>query len=139
MLDERLSLLLIDRYSYYGLRPCSKIELASIGYKTGNNFADLSPLFTANINLTKHQTTSFSPDREGTENRQREKLASGTVVSRWPEPDLNRMIAFKPSRRAEFGSMQPIPGGGLFLFPSILADLIKRLPPPQCFHVKFYL
>ena len=30
-----------------------------------------------------------------------------------------------------------MPGGGLFLFPTIFADMIKRLPPPTCFNGPF--
>lgn len=52
MFDERQSLLLIDRYSYHSLRPCTALELASIGYKPDCALLelDLQPLLT-----THHQ------------------------------------------------------------------------------------
>lgn len=49
-------------------------------------------------------------------------------------PDPNKMHPFKPNMNA-FTGLQPVPGGNLFLFPSILCDLLKRLPPPGSFDV----
>lgn len=84
-----------------------------------------------------HATITSSPTSNDDESGEKRRSGSSKSSSKsaWPEPDPSRMIAFKPSRRAEFGFMQPIPGGGMFLFPSIFADLIKRLPPPHCFQV----
>lgn len=52
------------------------------------------------------------------------------VRPRLPCPDVSKMYPFKPNRNA-FSGLQPVPGGGLFPFPSIFADMIKRLPPPS--------
>ena len=55
---------------------------------------------------------------------------------RYPCPDINKMYPFKPNRNT-FSGLTPVPGGGLFLFPTIFADMIKRLPPPTCFDGPF--
>ena len=55
---------------------------------------------------------------------------------RYPCPDVNKMYPFKPNRNT-FSGLTPVPGGGLFLFPTIFADMIKRLPPPTCFDGPF--
>jgi hypothetical protein len=60
--------------------------------------------------------------------------------TRFPTPDLAKMYPFKPNRSGTItSSLQPIPGCGLFMFPSIFADLIKRLPPPSSFNVNKFL
>lgn len=89
------------------------------------------------VKKAHHTAITSSPTSNDDESGEKRRSGSSKSSSKgaWPEPDPSRMIAFKPSRRAEFGFMQPIPGGGMFLFPSIFADLIKRLPPPHCFQV----
>lgn len=160
--DERQSLLLIDRYSFLCLRPCSNIELASIGYKPDQcppllNLQlppllvpnKLAPSSTALGNSPPPAFSAANASAQGTASASLSAIAAndGKIVEKksnelksvgggFVEPDISRMSAFKPnSRRIEFGAMQPVPGGGLFLFPSIFADMIKRLPPPQCFQV----
>ena len=53
------------------------------------------------------------------------------------KPDLKQMLPFKPSSVSGVG-MNAIPGG-CFPVPSELANLLSRLPPPECFHVSLSL
>ena len=49
------------------------------------------------------------------------------------KPDLNQMMPFKPSSVSGVG-MNAVPGGH-FPVPSEIANLLSRIPPPDCFHV----
>lgn len=153
-LDTRDTKLLIDRFKFMNLYPCSRIELKSIGYKDiNNNYAvNLTPsqktgesltgnLVSTNSTVAKSVTKEKGFSKEDVvSNRVLESCLSanpftGSIVTRprYPEPDVSKMYPFKQSRE-NITALQPVPGGGLFLFPSIFAETIKRLPPPSSFH-----
>lgn len=50
------------------------------------------------------------------------------------KPDIKQMTCFKPSTSIGVG-MNSVPGGA-FPLPSALSNLLSRLPPPDCFHVR---
>ena len=157
---ERETKLLIDRYKFMNLYPCSKFELKSIGYKDlNNNFAyNLVPGFKAGESLTSTlalanvSVATLGPTKEKNFSTAKEDVTATqtleTSVSanpfnrniitrpRYPEPDTSKMYPFK-QKRDNITALQPVPGGGLFLYPSICADIIKRLPPPSCFNGPF--
>ena len=49
-------------------------------------------------------------------------------------PNTEKMFPFKSNTNSLSG-LQPIPGCSLFLYPSIFSEVLKRLPPPNCFDV----
>ena len=51
-----------------------------------------------------------------------------------PGPNLEKMFPFKPNTNS-LSSLQPVPGCSMFLYPSIFSEVLKRLPPPNCFDV----
>ncbi len=79
------------------------------------------------VNSEKFDSNAFNPFS---------KLCS-RKLTRYPVPDVNKMFPFKPNRNA-FSGLQPVAGGGLFLFPSCIAEMIKRLPAPSSFDVLIY-
>ena len=153
-MDTRDTKLLVDRFKFMNLYPCSRLELKSIGYK------DLNDNYGANMVLTNKPGDSSSTNsgsvsstvakpvakekgfskEDVVSNRVLETCLSanpftGSIVTRpkYPEPDVSKMYPFKQSRE-NITALQPVPGGGLFLFPSIFAETIKRLPPPSSFN-----
>lgn len=148
-LDERQTQLIVDRYKFMNLYPCSVSELKLLGYKDRNLVSSSSSALTTsqiastssnNLNsLISDESTKVQHEKAYDLNSYNpfSRLAS-RKSSRYPVPDVNKMFPFKPNRNA-FSGLQPVPGGGMFLFPSCFAEMIKRLPPPSCFEVKFYL
>lgn len=151
-LEDRQTSLIIDRYKFLNLYPCSLNELKLIGYNEscfqtiGNtnqsvcnqiNTASLINTLNNNLNINNDEMATIKNDKTSDLNAHNpfSKLAS-KKLTRFPVPDVNKMLPFKPNRNA-FSGLQPIVGGGLFLFPSCFADMIKRLPPPQYFDVSF--
>lgn len=150
------------------LYPCSSHELKCLGYKDSTNNA-LVPLVPANMgtgsslatnlaianasiaNLGSSKDNNFSistvseeitpaSNQQALETAQSSNPFSRSVVTRprFPVPDITKMYPFKQNRNS-FSGLQPVPGGGMFLFPSIIADMIKRIPPPSLFDVGFYI
>uniref|UniRef100_T1J5R7 Cleavage stimulation factor subunit 3 n=1 Tax=Strigamia maritima TaxID=126957 RepID=T1J5R7_STRMM len=108
--------LLVDRYKYMDLYPCTMGELKAIGYKE----------------LSKQQLTSLptivSVKREPI-------FDDSEYLPKYPKPDTTQMIPFKPKQIYSAGS-HPIPGG-VFPLPPEAAHLLTMLPPPICFHGPF--
>lgn len=157
--EERQTLFLIDRYKFMNLYPCNQIELKALGYKDSNNNGLLplipqnmsnSTSLATNLALTNASIASLAPTKGKSfsgEDIINQPLFETTLSSnpfsnsiitrpRYSVPDVSKMYPFKQNRNS-LSSLQPVPGGGLFLFPSIFADMIKRLPPPTCFDVNF--
>ncbi len=154
--EERQTSLLIEKYRFMNMYPVNALELKVLGYKDSNNNPNVvSALSTAlagpempfgtlseaqhilgeeNVKLLAESSKSKSvyPDTDAI--NPYSKLASRNLPG--PQPDISKMLPFK-SNKNTFGGLQPVPGGGLFLFPSVIADMIKRLPPPNSFNVNF--
>ncbi|KAK7478906.1 hypothetical protein BaRGS_00029887 [Batillaria attramentaria] len=111
--------LLIDRYKYLDLLPCSDSELRAIGYMVliKQNVVQLQAAPGSSSLL---QTPASVV--EGTEEAKRPQ---------YPKPDIDQMLPFKPRAVVPPGS-HPVPGG-VFPPPPAAAALLQLLPPPQCF------
>jgi cleavage stimulation factor subunit 3 len=149
--EERQALLLIDRFKFMDLFPCTSEELSMIGYKIPTS--DLTMNLTAvnaaaetskpaktisptNANVTKDfpEVAPSNPAIEIT-NTFNQNSKTNSERLRFPAPDTSKMYAFKPITNA-LCNLQPIPGGGPLLLPSIFSDFVKRLPPPHFFSVR---
>ncbi|XP_033628888.1 cleavage stimulation factor subunit 3-like [Asterias rubens] len=122
---DRETSLLVDRYRYLDLYPCSQAELKSIGYK------DLTHKHTV-------QQVLFNPSSQkdsGLSSDKKEEDKSDSKVTEFPRPDLSQMLPFTPRSQAPPGS-HPVPGG-VFPLPMAAAHVVTRLPPPGCFQGPF--
>ena len=144
-LDERQTQLIIDRYKFLNLYPCSVNELKLLGYKDRHLISSSSS--TSTTSQTANTSTNnliITSDEMATKMQYEKSYDSNSYnpfsrlasrkSSRYPIPDVKKMFPFKPNKNA-FSGLQPVPGGGMFLFPSCFAEMIKRLPPPSCFDV----
>jgi len=108
--------LLIDRYKFMELFPCSDPELKSIGYR------DISRQL-----LSSSQTVTSVPELTNQDN--------SVDTPNYPRPDYNHMLPFKPKAYPRTAS-HPVPGGE-FPPPPAASALLRLLPPPECFHGPF--
>ncbi|KAK7107878.1 cleavage stimulation factor subunit 3-like [Littorina saxatilis] len=110
--------LLIDRYKYLDLMPCSDSELRAIGYLAliKQNVVQLPASLGASAAL---HTTDMKV------------LPQFAKRPRFPKPDIEQMLPFKPRALVPPGS-HPVPGG-VFPPPPAAANLLQILPPPQSF------
>lgn len=106
------SALLIDRYRFLDLFPCTKEELRSIGYKDST--------------LQTNELLSMPKEFQS---------KSEEDVEMFAKPDKSQMIPFKPRRLPAPGS-HPI-AGGEFPMPQAAHNILKLMPPPVCFHGPF--
>ena len=159
-LDERTTLFHVDRYRFMNLMPCSPVELRSLGYWDSNHFAHNLHYSASAFEPAKLLRSPFpekplgsetaparpksraAARRAAEEERAAEALASlptpfRNLVKERPgfaEPSTERMLPYK-SNTGCLSGLQPLPACGLFLYPSIFSDVLKRLPPPSCFEV----
>ncbi|CAP22079.2 Protein CBR-SUF-1 [Caenorhabditis briggsae] len=120
------SMLVIDRYKFMDLMPCSGDQLRLIGYDAlkGND--------------TPSTSTSSNPKPVPTRGPQAASAIMGGAgghadVARYgfPRPDISQMIPFKPRVNCT-ASFHPVPGG-VYPPPPAAAHLMSLLPPPTCF------
>ncbi len=142
-LEDRQTLLLIDRYKFMNTYPVDSLQLKSLGYKESLEAAtsslelvhsDEHDSFGDDIGKTDIKSQSVYPDTSSSNPFSR--LACRNL-SAFPQPDTGKMLPFKSNRNA-FTGLLPVPGGGMFLFPSIIADMVRRLPPPASFNVSLF-
>ncbi|XP_037072313.1 protein suppressor of forked-like [Pollicipes pollicipes] len=105
--------LLVDRYRFLDLYPCSRQELRAIGYQ---------PRFST--------TSSAAAVGSGAAD-----CVPGDDEKKLPRPDFAQMVPYKPKQYWVPGE-HPIPGGGFPLPPAAYA-LCQMMPPPRCFHGPF--
>ncbi|XP_028414196.1 cleavage stimulation factor subunit 3-like isoform X2 [Dendronephthya gigantea] len=117
-LESRETVLLVDRYKYLDLFPCSKTELAVIGYN-------------AQEVVVSNQATAYFQNKELLPDE------AITLGSKYPMPDLKQMMPFKPVPRGTPG-VHHLPGG-VFPVPPAAAHLISLMPPPVCFQGPFVM
>uniref|UniRef100_A0A8C5AWP6 Cleavage stimulation factor, 3' pre-RNA, subunit 3 n=1 Tax=Gadus morhua TaxID=8049 RepID=A0A8C5AWP6_GADMO len=110
--------LLVDRYKFMDLYPCSGSELKALGYK------DVSRAKYAAL-LQEAVVTPSTPAQKDEADRKPE----------YPKPDTNQMIPFQPRHLTPPG-LHPVPGG-VFPVPPAAVLLMKLLPPPSCFSGPF--
>ncbi|XP_016318792.1 cleavage stimulation factor subunit 3-like [Sinocyclocheilus anshuiensis] len=106
--------LLVDRYKFMDLYPCSPSELKALGYK------DVSRAKYASL-MPEAVVTPSTPSLKDEADRKPE----------YPKPDTSQMIPFQPRHLAPPG-LHPVPGG-VFPVPFTAVILMKLLPPPSCF------
>ncbi|KAG9338136.1 hypothetical protein JZ751_027108 [Albula glossodonta] len=106
--------LLVDRYKFMDLYPCSSSELKALGYKDVSR-AKLAALIPEVVVTPSAPTLKDEVDRK----------------PEYPKPDTNQMIPFQPRHLAR---LHPVPGG-VFPVPPATVILMKLLPPPTCFTV----
>ncbi|CAF4257525.1 unnamed protein product, partial [Rotaria sp. Silwood2] len=120
-LEYRETLLLIDRYKFLNLLPCSNDELKLLGYND-------------TFSRTSSSLLATSPIINGTailEQAARDRRAL------LPRPDIKHLMPFRPTRNPLPGS-HPTPGG-IFPLPDTALYLVKVLPPPRNFEGPFVI
>jgi cleavage stimulation factor subunit 3 len=117
-LENQETRLLIDRYKFLNLLPCSTDELKLLGYKDNLPINSSSVANTSTIN----GTVLF-------EQAARDRRAF------LPRPDIKHLMPFRPTRNPLPGS-HPTPGG-VFPLPDTALYLVKVLPPSRNFEVSF--
>ncbi|CAI2340027.1 unnamed protein product [Caenorhabditis sp. 36 PRJEB53466] len=126
--DESLnhSMLVIDRYKFMDLMPCSGEQLRLMGYNTLKG------------NETANGTTTSGPKPVPSRGPQAASAIMGGAgghadVAKYgfPRPDISQMIPFKPRVNCK-ASFHPVPGG-VYPPPPAAAHLMTLLPPPNCF------
>ncbi|ELT99142.1 hypothetical protein CAPTEDRAFT_164574 [Capitella teleta] len=118
--------MLIDRYRYLDLYPCSVGELRSIGYKElASKYLGSSVLPAGLMDPLSKPVAQMDVAAE-VENR-----------PKYPMPDINQMIPYKPKKSSTPG-VHPVEGG-VFPPPPAAADLMTKLPPPGSFNGPFVI
>ncbi|KAL3216531.1 hypothetical protein MRX96_033030 [Rhipicephalus microplus] len=105
--------LLVDRYRFMDLYPCSPQELKSLGYRDVTRL----PVVVSSAPASKREV--------------REENVADQQSPVYPRPDTGQMIPFKPKQICPTGAH--IVPGGVFPPPPAASELMMRLPPPQCF------
>ncbi|XP_031756376.1 cleavage stimulation factor subunit 3-like [Xenopus tropicalis] len=111
--------LLVDRYKFMDLYPCSTSELKALGYK------DVSRAKLAALIPDPVIAPSIAPSLKDDVDRKPE----------YPKPDTSQMIPFQTGHLAPPG-LHPVPGR-VFPVPPAAVILMKLLPPPICFQGPF--
>uniref|UniRef100_A0A8R1XKN9 Suf domain-containing protein n=1 Tax=Onchocerca volvulus TaxID=6282 RepID=A0A8R1XKN9_ONCVO len=140
---EMQTLLLIDRYKFLDLVPCTNDQLRLMGYskKLGQGSSLIgraSGSGTASLSSNGAQTNGQTVVRQTASGSGPSVVMGGGVsleISGYPRPDTDQMIPFKPKLNTN-ASYHPIPGG-VFPPPAAAAQLMQILPPPYCFNGPF--
>uniref|UniRef100_A0A3P9IU79 Cleavage stimulation factor subunit 3 n=1 Tax=Oryzias latipes TaxID=8090 RepID=A0A3P9IU79_ORYLA len=106
--------LLVDRYKFMDLYPCSASELKALGYKDVSR-AKLASMLPETVVAPSVPVLKDEVDRK----------------PEYPKPDTNQMIPYQPRHMAPPG-LHPVPGG-VFPVPPAAVVLMKLIPPPTCF------
>nr|XP_032813917.1 cleavage stimulation factor subunit 3 [Petromyzon marinus] len=118
--DGKETALLVDRYQFMDLYPCSSSELKALGYK----------------DVTRAKMTSSQPDPVSVPSAA--PTSSEEDVTRrpeYPKPNIHQMAPFQPRHMAPPG-LHPVPGG-VFPVPPAAVHLMKLCPPPLSFQGPF--
>uniref|UniRef100_A0A0N5AIR5 Suf domain-containing protein n=1 Tax=Syphacia muris TaxID=451379 RepID=A0A0N5AIR5_9BILA len=120
---EMQTLLLIDRYRFLNLVPCTNEQLRLMGYSVS----------TFGVSACPSTTKTISGGAQGPST----VMGGGVIleISGYPRPDTDQMIPFKPKLNCT-ASFHPILGG-VFPPPPAAAQLMQILPPPHCFNGPF--
>uniref|UniRef100_A0A1I7VCC6 Suf domain-containing protein n=1 Tax=Loa loa TaxID=7209 RepID=A0A1I7VCC6_LOALO len=140
---EMQTLLLIDRYKFLDLVPCTNDQLRLMGYSKklgqGSSLIGRASISgTASLLSNGVQTNGQSTVRQTAGGGGPSVVMGGGVsleISGYPRPDTDQMIPFKPKLNTN-ASYHPVPGG-VFPPPAAAAQLMQMLPPPWCFNGPF--
>ncbi|KAK6734378.1 hypothetical protein RB195_017890 [Necator americanus] len=131
--DEGTTLMLIDRYRFLNLVPCTLDQLKLMGYNKSS---------TGMLGgMTGVSTGSLMTPQRALPAPQAASVVMGGVpsvqleIGGYPRPDIDQMIPFKPKANSA-ASFHPVPGG-VFPPPPAVAELISLLPPPWTFQGPF--
>uniref|UniRef100_A0A3P9ANC3 Cleavage stimulation factor subunit 3 n=1 Tax=Esox lucius TaxID=8010 RepID=A0A3P9ANC3_ESOLU len=100
--------LLVDRYKFMDLYPCSASELKALGYK------DVSRAKLAALLQTETVVTPSAPTQKDEADRKPE----------YPKPDTNQMIPYQPRHLAPPG-LHPVPGGVFPVPPAAVGPFVQ--------------
>jgi len=146
--EGRETTLLIDRYKFGNMLPCDAAELKSMGYKDlHSGFLSApnvpaasisSPQMANSFSLSKFEDLSLVPSSAPTTS---DNLSGSITKKAYPVPDTSKMLPFKaipPANKLSPAPVfsAPIPGGVFptsMQNPTVIIDVLKRLPPPFCF------
>lgn len=135
--------LVIDRYKFMDLMPCSGDQLKLMGYNTLVSFFVSSLTTLIELTFQKGQdnvngAVSSGPKVVSTRGPQAASAIMGGAgghsdVAKYgfPRPDISQMIPFKPRVNCT-ASFHPVPGG-VYPPPPAVAHLMSLLPPPTSF------
>uniref|UniRef100_A0A915DS50 Suppressor of forked domain-containing protein n=1 Tax=Ditylenchus dipsaci TaxID=166011 RepID=A0A915DS50_9BILA len=133
--EERQALLLIDRYKFLNLAPCTTEQLKFMGYSKQARFVSSNPgMSGSHPSSSNGASYNVRNELSGTAVKQSTSANQGNIldVSSFPRPDTNQMLPFKPKLLPAAGSQHPVPGG-IFPPPPAVAQLLQLLPPPWTF------
>ncbi|CAH8634485.1 unnamed protein product [Schistosoma intercalatum] len=142
--------LLIDRYRFLDLLPCTDSELRSLGYRELTRFQlagigkGYDDILCGVISSHGAAGVSLGSTLSGVSGGSAGVVvgdALGSTINgtdprpTYPQPDVSQMLPFKPKAYPRTGS-HPV-AGGEFPPPPAASSLLKLIPPPQCFHGPF--
>ncbi|XP_064627330.1 cleavage stimulation factor subunit 3-like [Lineus longissimus] len=113
--------LLVDRYRYLDLYPCSTSELKALGYRESSKQAAMQ--------IMLHPELAGVNDIDEVEAKKNRPY--------YPKPDTSQMLPFKPKAIVPTGA-HPV-SGGVFPPPPAASELMTVLPPPTSFRGPFVL
>jgi len=116
-LEGKETALLIDRYRFGSLFPCSSADLKALGYY---EVAEMSG------NSSKPVTMREDESRKN-------HVDTGDVT--FYKPDFSQMVPFKP--KVQWTAGEHVAPGGSFPMPPAASQLCSMIPPPNCFHGPF--
>ncbi|KAI6188328.1 Suf domain-containing protein [Aphelenchoides besseyi] len=123
--EDRQALLLVDRYRFLNLAPCTSDQLKYMGYskQIRHGFSVVNGV---------QSTSSMHANANSTVT----KVNGQTIeIGGFPMPDTDQMLPFKPTPM-QIVTSHPVPGGR-FPAPPAVALLIQQLPPPWTFNGPF--
>uniref|UniRef100_A0A914E9A4 Suppressor of forked domain-containing protein n=1 Tax=Acrobeloides nanus TaxID=290746 RepID=A0A914E9A4_9BILA len=130
---DKQALLLIDRYKFGNLVPCTQEQLKFMGYnKSIRPIAGSAAPSGPTPSIPQGRTPMIANGPSAVMGGQN---GLSLEMSGYPRPDTNQMLPFKPKLRPAF-SYHPVPGG-LFPPPSQVSQLMKLIPPPWSFQGPF--
>ncbi|VDN02352.1 unnamed protein product [Thelazia callipaeda] len=141
--EDMQTLLLIDRYKFLDLVPCTNDQLKLMSYS--KKLGQVSSL-TGRVSISGSASLSSNGIQTTAQNVIRPTIAAGgpsvvmgggvsLEISGYPRPDTDQMIPFKPKLTVA-ASYHPVPGG-VFPPPTAAAQLMQMLPPPWNFFGPF--
>uniref|UniRef100_F1KXJ8 Cleavage stimulation factor subunit 3 n=1 Tax=Ascaris suum TaxID=6253 RepID=F1KXJ8_ASCSU len=137
------TLLLIDRYKFLNLVPCTGDQLKLMGYskqlRQSNSLVGRASSSAGTATLLPSSSNANGNVRSVPGSAQGPSVVMGggvsLEISGYPRPDTDQMIPFKPKLNTT-ASYHPVPGG-VFPPPPAAAQLMQILPPPWCFNGPF--